>query len=106
MTPDWFRPLSTFLAFNLFGVPILGHLAWDGMLKLNASQGAGIAVLLSLAVAAGILLANVLLTRWAVASGLPKLGELILWTLTGITFVLPIGTGRFSPLNFIANWLG
>ena len=105
MTPNWFRPLSLFALFNLIAVPIVDHLAWDAMLRLNAEQGAGIAVLLSLLVAAGILAANILMTRWTVSSGLPKLGELILWTVTGITFVLPIGTGRFSPVNFILSWL-
>ena len=106
MTPDWFRPLSLFIAFNLVVVPIAGHLAWDGMLRLNASQGPLVAVILSLVVAGGILAVNVLLTRATVRAGLPKLGEFILWIVTGITFVLPIGTGRFSLLNFLMTLSG
>lgn len=103
MTPDWFRAVSAFAAFNMIAVPIAGHLAWDGMLRLNAASGPFAGVMLSLVAAGAILAANVLLIRWAVRAGLPKLGELVLWIVAGLTFVMPIGTGRFSPLNFLAS---
>lgn len=103
MTPDWFRPLSLFILVNLVAVPIADHLTWDAMLRLNASYGPLVAVLLSLVTAAAILLVNVTLIRTAVRAGLPKLGELALWVVAGLTFVLPISTGRFSPLNFLVS---
>lgn len=106
MTPSWFRAVSAFAAFNLIAVPIAGTLAWGGMLRLNADGALITAVAVSLAVAGGILAVNCLLCRWAKQTGLPKLGELVLWLVTGLTFILPIGTGQFSPVNFLLRLMG
>ncbi|MEM7239609.1 MAG: hypothetical protein AAF317_05175 [Pseudomonadota bacterium] len=104
--PTWFRPLSLFGLFNLIAVPTIGHLAWDGMLRLNTTYGALAGVALSLAVAAGILAINVLLFRAARAAGLPRPAQMVLFLITALTFVLPIGTGRFSPINLLADLAG
>ncbi|MEM7505646.1 MAG: hypothetical protein AAF415_02785 [Pseudomonadota bacterium] len=106
MTPTWFRALSLFILVNLIAVPIADHLAWDAMLRLNARHGPLMATGLSLLTAGVILLVNILLIRAAVQAGLPKLGELALWIVTGLTFALTIGTGRFSPLNFLVTLAG
>ena len=72
------------------------------MEALEAQGDRFAAVMLSLAVAAAILGANVLLIRWAERAGLPKVGQMVLWGITGLTFALTIGAGFFSPLNLIA----
>ncbi|MEM9370892.1 MAG: hypothetical protein AAGA26_07020 [Pseudomonadota bacterium] len=105
MTPPWFRPLSLFCLFNLIAVPIIGHIAWDGMLRLNSEAGPIAAVGVSLVVSAGILVGNILLFRAARAADLPRPGQMVLFVLIGLTFVLPIGTGRFSPINLMVDLL-
>lgn len=105
MTPPWFRPLSLFIVFNMVVVPITDRLAWDGMLQLTASHGPLAGVGLSLAAAAAILVANILIYNYARSSGLPGLGQMVLFVLIAVTFALPIGTGRFSPVNLIIDLL-
>ncbi|MBY8977282.1 hypothetical protein KHP62_15810 [Rhodobacteraceae bacterium NNCM2] len=106
MTPPWFRSLSVFAVFNLIVVPILGRVAWDMMLGLHETHGSLAAILVSLVTAAVILLINVVIFQWTKAAGLPRPGQMILFIIIAVTFVLPIGTGRFSPVNFIASLMG
>ncbi|MEM0943063.1 MAG: hypothetical protein AAGI70_03860 [Pseudomonadota bacterium] len=106
MTPPWFAPLSTFIAFNLIGVPTIGRLAWVQMLSLKAQDDVMSGAILSLGVSALILGVNIVLYRWAARRGLPRRGQMALFLVIGLTFLLPIGTGRFSPVNLLISLLG
>ncbi|MEM9098861.1 MAG: hypothetical protein AAGC79_10085 [Pseudomonadota bacterium] len=103
MTPPWFKAVSAFAIFNLIVVPILGEFAWQGMTRLTGSHGPFAGTMLSLLVVAAILGINILLYRWSVRSGLPKLGQMILFLVIAVTFVLPIGTAVFSPITLLFN---
>lgn len=97
----WQTPLTFFVLFNLIGAPLIGRLVWLGMVNLDAGSMRLAAVLLSVLGATAILAVNVVLTRRSIAAGLPDPGGSILWIVTGLTFILTIGTGFFSPLTLI-----
>ncbi|MEM9045765.1 MAG: hypothetical protein AAGC81_13835 [Pseudomonadota bacterium] len=105
MTPPWFNAVSSFAVFNLIVVPIVGQFAWQGMARLTESHGPLGGMMLSLLVVAAILGANIALYRWAARTGMPKLGLMVLFLIIGITFVLPIGTGDFSPITLAYKFL-
>lgn len=102
---QWQARLGVFIAANLVLVPIIGRLGWLGMETLNNAGATFVAVLLSVAVAAAILVLNIWLLRRAVRAGLPKLGELVCFLVTGLQFVGTIGTGFFSLVNLVAALL-
>lgn len=101
MTKSWRPAVTWFAVFNLVGVPLAGRLAWVVMSSLNANSAIVLAVAVSVLVAIGILGANIALTRWAVREDVPQTGARVMWLVTGLTFVLTIGTGFFSPLTLI-----
>lgn len=105
MTPPWFRSLSVFILVNLVAVPMAGRLTWNWMLRVTQSHGSIAGAAISLAVAAAILVINVLIFRQAKASGMPRPGQMVLFLLIGLTFVTPIATGRFSPVNLVIDLL-
>ena len=100
MENAWQRPVTAFALFNLIGVPLIGRGAWIAMDSLRAD-----AILLAVAVSVGaalaILAVNVLLTLRVDRAGVPPVGRSLLWAVTAVTFLLPIGTGFFSPLTLI-----
>ena len=100
MRPRWQGPLTVFALFNLIGVPLIGRGAWVLMesLRVDAIMAA---VAVSVGAALVILAANVLLTLRAERAGVPPVGRSLLWAVTAVTFLLPIGTGFFSPLMLI-----
>lgn len=101
MTDRWKTPVTWFALFNLIGAPIVGRVLWSVMTHLHGSGATGAAVGLSLVGAVGILAANIGLTWWATQAGLPRLGQMVLWLITGATFVLTVGLGVFSPINLV-----
>ena len=101
MKPTWQTPVVYFVLFNLLGAPVIGRGVWLAMQGLNAGGDRLAAVAVSLAGAIGILAVNVLITLWASREGLPRRGRMILWLVTGGTFILPIGFGIFSPVNLL-----
>lgn len=97
MERAWQAPVTTFALFNLIGVPLIGQIAWLAMEGLR--DGAiGLAVLVSVLTAMGIAGGNLYLTLRARWAGVPPGIGLVLWAVTVLTFVLPIGTPFFSPL--------
>jgi hypothetical protein len=105
MKPTWQTPIIWFALFNLMAAPFIGRTIWHAMQQLNADDMRVAAVVLSLAGAIGILGTNSILTVWAARSGWPKRGQQALWLITGVTFVLTVGFGTFSPINLAIAWL-
>ena len=101
MKPAWQIPVTWFALFNLVATPFIGRAIWYFMQLLNADRLLIAAVALSLAGAIGILATNSLLTVWAARSGLPKNGQRAMWLVTGVTFLLTVGFGTFSPINLV-----
>jgi len=101
MTRSWQAPVTWFALFNLLGAPFAGRAVWAAMQVLHGAGDTGLAVLLSVLVAVGILGVNAGLTWWATRAGLPRRGQMALWLITGGTFALTIGVGMFSPINLI-----
>ena len=100
MERAWQRAVTSFVLFNLIGVPLIGQMAWLVMEGLR--DGAiGLAVLVSVLTAMGILGANVLLTLRADRAATPPGIKTVLWAVTVLTFALTIGTGFFSPLMLV-----
>ncbi|MEO1775134.1 MAG: hypothetical protein AAFS07_09305 [Pseudomonadota bacterium] len=97
----WQGRIALFVIANLLVVPLIGRLGWQGMEALNTGGAIFGAVLLSVAVAGGILALNIWLVRRAVLTGLPRLGEMVAYGATGLQFVLTIGTGFFSVVGLI-----
>ena len=98
-------PVTWFVLFNLLATPFVGRAVWYFMQQLNAEQARLGAVALSLAAAIGILAVNSLLTWRAMQSGIPRTGYQVMWLITGLTFVLTIGFGFFSPINLVIGAL-
>jgi hypothetical protein len=97
----WKAPVAWFALFNLLAAPFIGRAAWFFMQQLNAEQARIGAVALSLVAAVGILAVNSFLTLRAMRSGIPQIGYQVMWLITGLTFVLTIGFGSFSPVNLL-----
>ena len=105
MKPAWQIPVTWFALFNLVATPFIGRALWYFMQLLNADGLPIAAVVLSLAGVIGILATNSGLTVWAARSGLPKNGQRAMWLITGVTFLLTVGFGTFSPINLAIAWL-
>ncbi len=101
MKPAWQAPVTWFALFNLIAAPFVGRAVWLFMQQLNAGDARIGAVALSLAGAVGILGINGTLSWWAMREGLPRRGQMVMWLITGGTFVLTIGFGFFSPINMV-----
>jgi hypothetical protein len=101
MKPAWQTPVTWFALFNLIAAPFIGRAIWYFMTQLNADNLRVVAVALSLAGAIGILGTNSALTWWATRCDLPRGGQQAMWLITGVTFVLTIGFGTFSPINLV-----
>lgn len=102
----WRLALALFAAFNLVLVPLGDRLAWLGINALEEDGQRFAAVGLSVAVAAGIMAINVVLIRDAERGGMPRLGQMGLWLITGAQFATTIAAGFFSLLNLITAVLG
>jgi hypothetical protein len=105
MRPAWQIPIIWFTLFNLVAAPFIGRAIWFFLQLLNTDTLRIAAVALSLAGAIGILATNSALTIWDARGGLPKNGERVMWLVTGVTFLLTIGYGTFSPINLAIAWL-
>lgn len=101
MPAAWKVPVAWFVLFNLLAAPFVGRAVWFFMQQLNAEQARGVAVALSLVAAVGILAVNSYLCWQAMRAGIPRLGYQVMWLITGLTFVLTIGFGFFSPINLL-----
>ena len=96
----WHSAVTAFVLFNLIAVPLIGQLAWLTMERLR--EGAIVAaVAVSVVAAVAILGVNALLTLRTGRAGAPQGVERALWAVTGLTFVLTIGTGFFSPVMLV-----
>lgn len=101
MAKAWHAPVTLFALYNLIAVPIVGRAAWLAMQMLHGDGLLLAAVALSVVAALGILAGNVVLTLRAARAGVPEGGRTALWAITGLTFVLTIGTGFYSPLTLL-----
>lgn len=100
MQASWQGPVTGFALFNLVAVPLIGRATWIAMEALRA-DAILLAVALSVGAALVILSVNVVLTLRAERAGVPPAGRRLLWAVTALTFLLPIGTGFFSPLSLV-----
>jgi len=97
--PAWKAPVAWFALFNLLAAPFIGRAIWFYMIQLNANEARMAAVALSLVGAIGIVAVNTLLTLWAMRAQIPRIGAQVMWLVTGLTFILTVGFGSFSPIN-------
>ncbi len=102
---EWKAPATWFAFFNLLVAPIGGRVVWYFMLLWNNEDLRMMSILLSIVGAVVILGVNVYLTRWARVSGMPRIGLTAMWLITGVTFLITIGFGFFSPINLILGFL-
>ena len=102
---EWKVPAAWFALFNLLAAPVLGRVIWFVMLQFNNQDFRLVSILASLAGAVGILGVNLYLTLWARKTGVPWIGLQAMWLVTGVTFLLTIGFGVFSPINLILGLL-
>ncbi len=102
---EWKSPATWFALFNLLVAPVGGRIIWHFMLLWNNENLRLVSILLSIAGAVTILGVNVYLTRWARGSGMPRIGLTAMWLITGVTFLITIGFGVFSPINLIVGLL-
>jgi hypothetical protein len=101
MSAPWKTPVAWFTLFNLLAAPLIGRAVWYFMIQLNAGEARFAAVVLSLAATIGILAVNAWLTLSAMRGGIPRIGYQVMWVVTGLTFVLTVGFGSFSPINLL-----
>lgn len=102
---EWKSPATWFALFNLLVAPVGGRVIWYFMLQMNNEDLRLMSILLSIAGAAVILGVNVYLTQWARSARMPRIGLTAMWLITGVTFLITIGFGVFSPINLILGFL-
>jgi len=102
---EWKVPAAWFALFNLLAAPVLGRVIWFVMLQFNNEDLRLVSIVASLVGAVGILAVNVYLTLWARHAHVPGTGLLIMWLVTGVTFLFTIGFGVFSPINLVLGFL-
>ncbi|MEM6971864.1 MAG: hypothetical protein AAF577_03585 [Pseudomonadota bacterium] len=98
----WRQILGIFVVANLIAVPIAGRLAGQGMTALHGEGQTLLAVLLSVATTAIILVLNVLILRAAARHDMPRRLEAGLAAFTLVQFGVTIGFGIFSLVAFAA----
>ena len=102
---EWKVPAAWFALFNLLAAPVLGRVIWFVMLQFNNEDFRLVSILASLVGTILILAVNVYLTLWARRTGVPAIGLMIMWLVTGVTFLFTIGFGVFSPINLLLGFL-